>query len=270
MRMPEPGLRTHDRERATPGYTLFSPIRGDRAFLIDMAGEPVHEWKLQGLGGVNRCEITEDGTLFVAQATLEGPPLLAGKGGLIREYDWDGNIVWEHYDENHHHDARRLANGNTLYIAWDPFDEATAQRVKGGVPGTERDGTIYGDLVREIDASGDTVWEWRIRDAEIERYPICGICQREEFGHANTCSPLPGGDVMLELPGAQPDLHRRAPDRADNLGDVRSGAGPPARLPLHPQRQHPGLRQRLPRRGRRHVLARLRDRPGDEGDRLAL
>ena len=199
MRMPEPGIRTYDKERATPGYTLFSPIRGDRAFLIDMKGRPVHEWRLQGLGGVNRCEITADGTLFVAQATLEGPPLLAGKGGLIREYDWDGDIVWEHYDENQHHDARRLANGNTLYIAWDPFDEATARRVRGGVPGTERDGVIYGDLVREIEPSGETVWEWRIRDAEIERYPICGICQREEFGHANTCSPLANGDVMLSF-----------------------------------------------------------------------
>jgi len=30
-------------------------FRGGRAFLIDMEGRPVHEWKLQGLGGVNRC-----------------------------------------------------------------------------------------------------------------------------------------------------------------------------------------------------------------------
>ena len=114
MQIPEPGLRTHDRERATPGLTLFSPIRGDRVFLIDMDGQPVHEWKLQGLGGINRCRLTDDGNLFVAQATREGPPLMAGKGGLLREYDWDGAIVWEHYDENHHHDARRLGDRHPL------------------------------------------------------------------------------------------------------------------------------------------------------------
>ncbi|MDE0704400.1 MAG: aryl-sulfate sulfotransferase [Rhodospirillaceae bacterium] len=199
MQNPEPGLRTHDRARATPGYTLFSAIRSDRAFLIDMEGRPVHEWQLQGLGGVNLCQLTGDGNLFVTQATLDGPPLMAGKGGLLREYDWDGNIVWEHYDENHHHDARRLENGNTLYIAWDLLDDATARRVQGGLPGTEVDGKIYGDLVREIDPSGRTVWEWRIRDIEIEKYPICGICDRAEFGHANTCAPLDDGNVMLSF-----------------------------------------------------------------------
>ena len=199
MLLPEPGLKFYDRARATPGYTLFSPLRGDRALLLDMEGRPVHEWALEGRGGTNRCRLTDQGTLFIAQGTTDGPPLTAGKGGLLREYDWDGNIVWEHYDENHHHDARRLANGNTLYIAWDELDDATAARVQGGVPGTEREGRIYGDLVREIDPAGETVWEWRLRDAEIERYPICGICNREEFGHANTCSPLANGDVMLSF-----------------------------------------------------------------------
>ncbi|MDE0716360.1 MAG: aryl sulfotransferase, partial [Rhodospirillaceae bacterium] len=91
MQNPEPGLGTHDKARATPGYTLFSAIRSDRAFLIDMEGRPVHEWALQGLGGVNLCQLTGDGNLFVTQATLDGPPLMAGKGGLLREYDWDGN-----------------------------------------------------------------------------------------------------------------------------------------------------------------------------------
>ena len=199
MQFPEPGLRIHDRGRATPGFTLFSPIRGDRVYLIDLEGRPVHQWELRGLGGINRCQLTDDGNLFVTQATREGPPLMAGKGGLLREYDWDGDIVWEHYDENHHHDARRLANGNTLYIAWDLLDEATARRVRGGLPGTEKDGRIYGDLVREIDPSGGTVWEWRIRDIEIEKYPICGICDRAEFGHANTCAPLADGNVMLSF-----------------------------------------------------------------------
>ena len=192
MQIPEPGLRTHDRERATPGLTLFSPIRGDRVFLIDMDGQPVHEWKLQGLGGINRCRLTDDGNLFVAQATSEGPPLMAGKGGLLREYDWDGAIVWEHYDENHHHDARRLGNGNTLYIAWDPLDDATAGRVQGGLPGTEKDGKIYGDLVREIDPAGNTVWEWRIRDIEIEKFPFCRPGYPTEAEMARGLRPFTG------------------------------------------------------------------------------
>lgn len=199
MQQPEPGLKTYNRDRATPGFTLFSPMRGDRAYLLDIEGRPAHEWKLDGLGGMNRCQLTDDGNLFVTQGTVEGPPLMAGKGGLLREYDWDGKILWEHYDENHHHDARRLANGNTLYIAWYPLDDATAQRVQGGVPGSEKDGKIYGDVVKEIDPSGNVVWEWRVEDLDIENHPICGSCERAEFGHANTCSPLDNGDVMLSF-----------------------------------------------------------------------
>ena len=119
MQTPEPGLRTHDRERATPGFTLFSPIRDDRVFLIDMDGRPVHEWKLQGLGGTDRCQLTDDGNLFVTQATREGPPLMAGKGGLLREYDWDGDIVWEmcHSVLGHRHDCHIIDNGNVLLFA---------------------------------------------------------------------------------------------------------------------------------------------------------
>ena len=237
MQIPEPGLRTHDRERATPGLTLFSPIRGDRVFLIDMDGQPVHEWKLQGLGGINRCRLTDDGNLFVAQATSEGPPLMAGKGGLLREYDWDGAIVWEHYDENHHHDARRLGNGNTLYIAWDPLDDATAGRVQGGLPGTEKDGKIYGDLVREIDPAGNTVWEWRIRDIEIEKYPICGVCDRSGNGarpqavhRLGDQHPLPGGVRCRQRTG-QADRRRPGKLRPEPGGIspgslTERGAGP--------------------------------------------
>ena len=199
MQIPEPELRTHNRARATQGFTLFSPVQGDRVFLIDMDGQPVHEWKLQGLGGINRCQLTDDGTLFVTQSTLAGPPLMAGKGGLPREYNWHGDIVWEHHDENHHHEAMRLATGNTLYIAREAPDDATARRVRGGRRARKRTERSTAIPFREIDPAGNTVREWRLGDAEVEKYPICGLCNRSEFGHANTCAPLADGNVMLSF-----------------------------------------------------------------------
>jgi hypothetical protein len=39
-----------------------------------------------------------------------------------------------------------------------------AARVQGGQPGTEHEGVMYGDYVREIDARGTTVWEWHAQD----------------------------------------------------------------------------------------------------------
>ena len=198
MRFQDGGINTYDKSRATEGFTLFAPLRHDKGYLINMDGEVVNQWQLN-TGGVNRCRLTDSGNLFITEMSEDGPPLYAGKGGRIREYDWDGALVWEHHDGNQHHDARRLPNGNTMYIAWDPFDRATAKRVRGGLPGTEKEGVIYGDSIREVTSDGKLVWEWGTREMEIENYPICPLCPRAEFAHANTCSPLPNGDVLISF-----------------------------------------------------------------------
>ena len=40
---------------------------------------------------------------------------MGGRGGLFREYDWNGKVLWEHRHVGQHHDFRRLPNGNTLF-----------------------------------------------------------------------------------------------------------------------------------------------------------
>jgi outer membrane protein assembly factor BamB len=198
MRFTERGTTVNDTAKATEGYTLFAPIRHAAAYLIDMDGNEVHRWQL-GKGGTNPCHLTDNGNLFIAEESGDGPPLFAGKCGMMREYDWDGNVVWEHRDDNQHHDARRLDNGNTLYIAWQELDGETANRVQGGIPGTELDGKIYGDWIRETTPDGNLVWEWSLTEMDLENYPICPLCTRAEYAHANTCSPLPSGDVMVTV-----------------------------------------------------------------------
>ena len=46
MRYQNVGLQVHNRERATPGYTLISRLRGCGAYLLDMNGAIVHKWNL--------------------------------------------------------------------------------------------------------------------------------------------------------------------------------------------------------------------------------
>ena len=99
-------------------------------------------------------------------SSLDGgttPKGILPRGGLIREVDWDGNVVWEHRDGLQHHDMRRLPNGNTVYLAWELVSEENASRVRGGVPESEHPNGIYGELVREVSPGGDLVWEWRRR-----------------------------------------------------------------------------------------------------------
>ncbi|MBO33655.1 MAG: aryl sulfotransferase [Rhodospirillaceae bacterium] len=193
------GLTCHDKERATPGFTLFAPIHTETAKIINMEGGTVQQWDLER-GGVNLCRLLDNGNLIISELSEDGPIIPAGKGGLLREYDWDGNIVWEHHDPNQHHDFRRLPNGNTVYIAWNQLDDETAKKVKGGMPGTEYeygDGGIFEDVLREVDPDGNIVWEWHTSDLDMNKYEICPLCRRHEWAHANTCSVLPNGDIMV-------------------------------------------------------------------------
>lgn len=192
------GVTHHDKQNATPGFTLFSRNFSDVVFLIDMDGNVVHEWKTTG-GATHFNYLLPNGNLFVCERLKEGPKVVSGKSGRMREYDWDGNVVWEHLDDHQHHDARRLDNGGAVYIAWKLLSDAEAARVKGGIPGTELDGDkIYGEVIREVDKGGSIVWEFFNNGPEfLDKYAIGPLAPREEYGHANTVAILPNGDYLV-------------------------------------------------------------------------
>jgi hypothetical protein len=198
MRISEVGLCHIDGRLAEPGYTLIAPLRGRTVYLIGMRGEIVHEWRLpQPLGTL--AYLLPGGHLLTTGMTAEGPPIIEGKGGHFREFDWDGALVWEYVDHAQHHDFRRLPNGNTLYLGWEKLSESEAARVKGGVPGTARKGEIYADFLKEVTPGGQIAWEWHARELEFEKYPLAEDCWRWEFAHANSCAALPDGNVLINF-----------------------------------------------------------------------
>ena len=199
MRHLRTGLTIFDEARATPGYTIFSPLGRNATHLINMHGQVVHEWRLPGFAGIY-AYLLPNGNLLAAVQTTDGPSNMRGKGGHILELDWDGNTVWEHVDPFHHHDQRRCANGNTVYASWKLLSDEQARRVKGGREGTEHADGIYGDVLREIDREGNPVWEWEAGlSDEMYRYPINPICARVEFSHANAIVPLDNGDLLVNF-----------------------------------------------------------------------
>ncbi|MEE8445721.1 MAG: aryl sulfotransferase, partial [Alphaproteobacteria bacterium] len=103
MRHRDTGVLLHDEARATPGFTLIVPLVGREAYLIGMRGEVLHSWRMPLTPG-NYAYLLPNGNLLWSGRTDEGPPLRRGKGGLMREVDWDGNVVWEHVDHAQHHD----------------------------------------------------------------------------------------------------------------------------------------------------------------------
>ena len=189
------GVTFHDPDRSTPGLVLFKPIEGEDVFLIDYSGEVAHQWKT-GNGITNWCYLMPNGNLFVNERCEEGKGVGLTVSGLMREYDWQGNVVWEHVDPYQHHDARRLKDG-AVYLAYSEMSEEDQARVAGGVPGTEAENGMAGEVIREVDDGGNIVWEWDFMEAGFDRFPLHQNANRWSNGHTNTVLPLPEGNYLV-------------------------------------------------------------------------
>ena len=199
MRIQQTGLLEWDKDRATPAFTLYTPSGEETTRLIDLSGEVRHSWKLPGRPGAY-AYLLENGNLLAATNAQKAPAGLSAGGGLISEIDWDGNIVWQHADDLQHHDFKRLENGNTMYLAWERLTEEQQAKVKGGIPGTEHDGHIYGDVIKEITPDGEVVWEWHTAtQLDYDEFPINPQCPRDEWAHANTCRPCADNGVIVNF-----------------------------------------------------------------------
>jgi len=198
------GFRGYDPRRAFPGFTLFAPATGGGiVYLIDMQGNVVHTWKMPyppGLYGY----LTEKGTLFyngqIRNDTWIGKqPYM---GGAAMEADWNGKMLWEIKQPDHHHDGLLLRNGNVLLLCSAELPANVAMRVRGGLAGTEHDGDkIDSDYLVEKTKDGRTVWEWRAWEhMERDAYPITSPSDsRSEWTHGNGIAELPDGNILLSF-----------------------------------------------------------------------
>ena len=210
----ESGVSCYDQSKAFKGYTLFAPMPGRLApepneipgevLLIDMKGETVHSWKTPY--PVFYARLMPDGNLVATMRCSKPTPKrpgfdkyhMGGVTGMLMEFDWQGTVLFQHFDPNMHHDFRKLPNGNYIYIGWDVVPPGLAKKVRGGQKGTEhKDGTMFGDYFREIDSEGKTVWEWHGIEHFDPDIDIIGVIHpREEWTHTNDVDVMPDGNIL--------------------------------------------------------------------------
>ncbi|MBW2209133.1 MAG: aryl-sulfate sulfotransferase, partial [Deltaproteobacteria bacterium] len=208
------GVTLYDKEKTYPGYIIYVPIPGRSGAepyespgelqLLDMKGNVVHKWETPY--PAHQARIHPNGNLVVSMRCAKPVPgrpgydeyHMGGATGMLMELDWDGNILFEHFDPNMHHDHAKLPNGNYMYVAWEVVPPDLAKKVRGGQKGTEhKDGTMFGDYFVEIDPQGNTVWEWHgIEHFDPDIDIIGAIHPREEWTHINDVAPMPDGNLM--------------------------------------------------------------------------
>jgi len=156
------------------GLTLISPNASDSSFLIDDFGEIKHQWDTSRSPRLS-AYLLPNGHLLRTGALNTGYFDSGGKGGVIEEFDWEGNLVWdfEYSDENKtlHHDMELLPNGNILALSWE-----------------QRDG-IWAEVIIEIEKTGNSggnvVWSWDIFDHEQEMGLDSSNANNEDWVHLN-------------------------------------------------------------------------------------
>lgn len=211
------GTTLYDPESSFNGYTLFSPMNGARgatdfyskpgqAYLIDMNGNVVHEWKLPFPAGLH-VELLPNGHLLATGRTDRMEPKdrlsvkldLDGIAGWIYELDWDGNIVFKYYDQGMHHDFEKLANGNYLFVSFEPLPNEISEKVRGGIYGTEfPGGLMFSDKLVEVNRKGKVVWEWHAYEhLDVDIDIIGPIHPRVEWQHINDIDEAANGDLVF-------------------------------------------------------------------------
>lgn len=197
------GLISYKPDKAYNGFTLFSPMNFPDAttYLIDMEGRIVHRWRLGGWVRTH-AELLPNGNLLMGLIDpKKGLPPYAFVGADQIEMDWEGNVVWKYEDYYADtHDRIRLENGNTLILHNIDLPEDLANKVQGGVPGSETNygfDLMHSYLMQEITPDGKIAKEielYRKFDPELDKISHYGT--RGMWPGFNSLVEMPNGDIM--------------------------------------------------------------------------
>ena len=170
----EPRGVIKDTDHDIPGYVLFEPSKSTFSFLVNKEGQVVHIWESE-LNSMNSY-LQPNGNLIRLERDPDFPTFAAGgQAGRIREYNWDGDLLWDFEYANEtellHHDIEIMPNGNVLGISYEvvPAEEAIAL---GMDPEKVPKAGIWLDKIVEIKPErpngGTVVWEWHMKDHLVQ------------------------------------------------------------------------------------------------------
>ena len=188
-----------------PGYVIFGAPDGN-AYAIGTKGEVAGKWPspLADTKLSYTRPLANGNLLAQVQPARPSGPLVAASAEGVIEMDQGGHVVWQYADKDKrllHHDAERLANGNTMLVCSKDLNlPAISKRL------------LRDDCLIEVDPSGKIVWEWQTADhfnefefpAEVRAEILNGYGPQPnpqtnpaapprgfDWAHMNGASPIP-------------------------------------------------------------------------------
>ncbi len=192
-------VEIHDPSMTYKGYTLYAPMFGNEAWLIDMKGRVVNYWEFEHIT-TNHAKFTGEGTLIWQGRGPDAIEDLASNNTELIEVDWEGNEVWRYDDKYLNHDFICLDNGNLLLLRYTDIPEDLQKKIKGGIPGTELNGKIFGISIHEITRKKEVVWEWKnYEHLDFDKDMADCLDPRYTWGYANSIAVFPDGDILISM-----------------------------------------------------------------------
>jgi hypothetical protein len=196
------GVEIHKENKVYEGYTLFAPMFDKNAWLIDMEGNIVHNWKMKNPPGVYG-RLLPNGNLMWMDRGPDSIPELTGAASAIIEVDWDGNEIWRYDDPYINHDFLCLPNGNLMLMRFKMLPEEVQKKIKSGIKGSgyRRFGnkTLSNNII-EITRDGDVVWEWNHWEHfDPEKDVECPLGTKMVWGYTNSFDIFPNGDLLISV-----------------------------------------------------------------------
>jgi hypothetical protein len=164
--------------KASRGYTLLAPLSSKLAYLLDMDGRIVNTWKTDNIA--MNSSLLENGNLLRLGELDKKGDLAAPDIGVIQEFSWDGELVWDYkfISDTHQvptHDLCKLPNGNLLMVVWEHKSiKETLDAGRNPDTVNQDAGYLVSDCVIEVEPTGKTtgkiVWEWHAWDHLVQSY----------------------------------------------------------------------------------------------------
>lgn len=194
------GITVNKIWKAYNGFTLYTTLGSKKIKLIAMNGKIMHEWSLPYLPGLYAELLPNENLIYSGHLEDGSLADFEGAGGIIIEVDWQGNKVWEYKDPYIHHGFHRMKNGNTLIMKWNKIPKEISEKVKGGIPGSEKDGVMWGDIIQEIDKSGNIIWEWKSwKHLDAKKNSIWPTVERYQWAGANSVYEMQDGNILISF-----------------------------------------------------------------------
>ena len=142
------------------GITLIPEEGNASVRLISNNGTVLNTWNVDA----DRARLLPNCNLLVVHGTKWGAKTVKWRAlrDKIREYNWEGEIVWEHQSPDPvHHDVRRLPDGSTYFLKRTLVPEEWQLRIQDPAKRLRR---IRGDSILRVDRNGQVLSTWHAHE----------------------------------------------------------------------------------------------------------